>query len=63
MKGEKEDDRWGHDVMEKDQGKERLAAGTRGDADGGRRGASSRESWGRLGPATCGAASASSGGS
>jgi hypothetical protein len=31
-----------------------LAAGTRGDAEGGRRGASSRESWGRLGPVTCG---------
>jgi hypothetical protein len=32
-----------------------LAAGTRGDAEGGYRGASSRESWGRLGPVTCGA--------
>jgi hypothetical protein len=34
---------------------ERLAAGTRGDLERGRRGASSRESWGRLGPATCAA--------
>jgi hypothetical protein len=52
MKRGKGNDRWGRDAIEKNQGKERLAAGTRGAAERGRKGASSRESWGRLGPAT-----------
>jgi hypothetical protein len=54
VKGGKEDDRWGRDVIEKDQGKERLAIGTRGNAEGGHKGASSRESWeARAGDVRC----------
>jgi hypothetical protein len=45
QKGEKEDDRWGRDVIEKDKGKERLVAGTRGDAEGGRRVYRNAETW------------------